>query len=51
MWESIENLDYNYGENACPGPQPKFSGWDCGQDGMAWEYYMSALSCYIIIPL
>ena len=30
-----------YGENACPGPQPKSSGWDldqllsCGMVGMA----------------
>ena len=33
MCGSLGNLDYNYGENACPGPQPNSSGWDLGQDG------------------
>ena len=37
MCRSLENLDYNYGENACPGPQPNSSEWDRGQDGKMWN--------------
>ena len=35
MCGSLENLDCNnYGENACPGPQPNSSGWE---DGKLWN--------------
>ena len=39
MCGSLENLDYNYGENLCPaaGPQSNSSGWDLGQDGKLWN--------------
>ena len=26
-----------YGDNACPGVQPNYSGWDPGQDGKLWN--------------
>ena len=33
MIESIEN----YGDDACPGPQPNSSGCNLGQDGKLWN--------------
>ena len=35
VWET-RKLKF-YGNNAYPGPQPNFSGWDLGQDGKLWN--------------
>ena len=35
VWESRKQK--LYGDNACPGTQPNYSGWNPGQDGKSWN--------------